>query len=114
KRGVMKPTLFLDVLGIAAAFERADGIVIFDEVKIGDLPTLGVEIAAPPKDWFWKGMDRQRRFGKDEGDEESVFIDHYCSSAAESLDYGNSILRHLHQIKQLLRFARNTHHDGAG
>jgi hypothetical protein len=42
KGRVMKPPILLDILRVAATFAVAYRIVVFYEMKVGDLPTAGV------------------------------------------------------------------------
>ena len=54
---VVEPSLFGDVLGVAAAFFVLDDVVVFLQAKGWDLPGVGVEVCGPAQNRFWKGVD---------------------------------------------------------
>lgn len=86
---MVEPAVFLDVLGVAAAFFFSDAIVVFFELEMGNLPGVFVEVCRPAENRFWKWMNVDVVFRHDKGDEESVFVDDDGASAAKSLDHGD-------------------------
>lgn len=111
---MVKPAVFLDVLGISAAFFFSDRIVIFFEVESGDLPGVCIEICRPAENGLGKGSYIEVLFAEDEGDKEGRFVYDHSPPAAESFDQRNPVLLDAGQVDQVLRRARDSHNDGAG
>jgi hypothetical protein len=86
---VVEPSVFFDVLGVAATLLFPDAIVIFLQVEVGDFPSIGIEIGRPAKDRFWEGVDMDEVFSHNERDKEGVFIHNHGTAAAKSLDHGD-------------------------
>jgi len=112
--GVVEPAVFLDVLGVAATFPGADGVVVFGEVEVGDIPGGLIELCGPAEDRLWEGVDGEGAFRENEGDEEGVGIDDDGAAAAEALDHGDGICLDLCKIEELAWFSGDSHDDGAG
>ena len=89
---VVQPAIFLNVLCIATTFHWADCVIIFDEVKIGDLPSGGKQFCSPAKDRFRVRMDREIVFGEDKRSKEGFFVDYDGASSAKALDYRDRML----------------------
>jgi len=98
KRGVVEPTIFFDVLGVAATFQGPDCIIIFNELKGRNFPAIEVELFTPPKDGFREWMDIECGFGQDKGDEERIFINKDCAASTESFIDGDIVSSHSRKI----------------
>lgn len=111
---MVEPSFFLDVLGVAAAFPAVDGVIIFLQPEIGDLPSGCVEVGRPAEDRLGKGGDAEGVFGENESDEESRLVDDDGPSSAEAPQDGNVVLFDARKVEERGRVAGDPHDDGAG
>lgn len=111
---MVKPPVFLDVLSISAAFSFSDRIVVFFEMESGDLPGVCIETRRPAKNGLGKGGYVEMLFIENEGDKEGRLVYDHSPPAAESFDQRDPVLLDTGQVDQVLRRARDSHHDGAG
>ena len=109
----MKPPILFDVLGVAAAFLFVDAVVVFPELKMGNLPRLLVQFSRPAEDRFGEWVDREGAFVHDECDEQGIFIDNDGAAAAEPFDDGNALSFDRIDIEQFIRLSGDSHHDGS-
>ena len=110
---MVEPSLFFDVLGVAAAFLFVDAVVVFPELKMGNLPRLLVQFSRPAEDRFGEWVDREGAFVHDECDEQGIFIDNDGAAAAEPFDDGNALSFDRIDIEQFIRLSGDSHHDGS-
>lgn len=111
---MVKPPVFLDVLGVSSAFPFSDRIVVFFQMESRDLPGVCIEIRRPAENGLGKGGYIEMLFAEDKGDKEGRFVYDHSPPAAESFDQRDPVLLDAGQVDQVLRRAGDSHNDGAG
>lgn len=111
---MVEEALFAQVLGVAGAFEIADGVVIFFEMEVGVLEGLFIEVGGPAVDGLGKEGEVVGLFLEDEGYEEGALIDDDSAASAESADEGQGLFLHARGVEKLFGLSGDAHDDCGG